>query len=320
MLNKKILVIALNLVLTIGTIACVVHAQKGENTDGSPAVMASAVPAPTPDISSLDVSISIDNEDSKYMALNSVLTLSAEGVPEGMEVIYRWQECKNSGEWADIGSQGRSVKVTLNCAGKIESEYRCQVTSQDGSVLGESNVLKISKIVYKEKLNVKLGDSFKLGDIFGGASVKGAKLGIEGKYSKCVKEAKKKGKKVFTVAKYHKKIPIEIFVNDSESYVSHIYVKKPAIKDFAKDIKITLSKNKVKLTAKFKNIAGISIIQFTPKGLKTDTIKKKEGKGDCTVVYRYKAKFKMKKFKVRYGYKPLGSKKVKYTKPVNMSI
>lgn len=323
MLNKKVLVIALNLVLTLGTIACVVNAKENEGAGITeyPMAAASAVPEPTPEVPLLGVSISVDKED-KYMPLNSEFTLSADVMgAEGREIVYHWQENRNSGEWIDMVSSEQSVKVILNHAGKIESEYRCKVTLQDGSPVGESEIFKISKIVYKEKLNLKLGGSFTIEDIFGGVSVKGAKCNVEDdKYSKCINESKKKGKKIYTVAKYYKKIPLEIYPNDKECYLCYISVKKPAIKDFAKDIKITLSKNKTKLTAKFKNIAGISIIQFTPKGLKTDTIKKKEGKGDCTVVYRYKAKFKMKKFAVRYGYKSLGSKKVKYTKRVNVSV
>lgn len=335
MINKKILAIALNLLLAVGTIVCVGYAKEDDSLreEIPSGVMASVAPVPGTVVPQVQI---YAGQEDKYMGIGEKIKLSADvtGVPEGAQVTYRWQQKKSGENWPDEignGSEKPSFEVTLNKPGKMEYVYRCFVRIGNSGEVFPSNELTVSKIVYKKQLKVKLGQSFTVEDILG-VPLKEATEVAEGSYypsdnkkgeSRCINTTGKKGNKIFTITKYYPKIPFEIELGKDGSaggLSCNILVKKPAIKDYKKDIKIKLTKKKTRLTVKFKNIIGISRIQFKPKGLEIDTIKKKEGKKDCTVMYRYKAKFKMKEFSVRYGYKPLISQKVKYTKWVKVSI
>lgn len=334
MLNKKILAIALNLILTVGTIVCVGYAKEDNSlgTETPPVVLASVAPAPGELVPQVRIYMEQGQEE-KYMGVGEKLKLSAElaGVPEGTQAAYQWQQKKSGGGWlsAGEGSQNPSLEIKLGKAGKMQDVYRCLVKIGGSEEMFPSNELTVSKIVYNKQIKVNLGQSFTVEDILG-VPLKEAVEVAEGdcypsdekkNESKCIGISKKKGKKIFTVIKYCQKIPFEVELGkdgDKGGFASNILVKKPSIKDYKKDIDIKVTKNKTKLTVKFKNTIGISKIQFKPKGLEIDTIKKKEGKRDCTVVYRYKAKFKMKEFKVRYWYKPLAGKKMIHTKWVKV--
>lgn len=330
--KKKILIIALSLMLMAGTVAMAAYTRNDKLTgvkfSVSPNPVQTILPvSPAPQDQFL-VTLKTDKKGA-YIALGSKLTLSAgtEGVPEGKKCIYHWEMRLNDGEWNNIdNTKEPTIEVTVKDQGKIS--YRCTVNIIGSAGTGVSSA-PLEKTGYRDEVTMQIGRSYSkeviLNNIFGKSLTKAEKKEIKfkgtKKYNQCLMIT---GKQAVTVKKYCKKLSSALVLEtpggEKLSPVT-IFVKWPSAKEFRKKVnKPELTNHKTKLTIYFKDIIGVSVIKFGPKNQKAGTIEVTESKATCKLTYRNKNKFRVKKFKVRLGYKQFGKKGYKYTKWMNLTI
>lgn len=317
MMIKKKLAVMCSFLLTVSSIAYASASEKTEqyiNTTIVPSDEIAETLKPGAEMGK--VIITSDNEN-KYCAIGTSLTLSVKDLPEE-ETLYQWESFSDKEKvWTAIpGENNNTCKISVSSLGKLQ--YRCTVTTANSEKSVISNV--ITKIGYKNEVTVAVGDTLAESDLFGSQFSKlNGKVKFQCSKSESVLENKKNTLtvKCFSDKKFKVKWNITKGADKGtggEFTLKIILPKEMTNEKLQKKASILITKNGTCLKVSYKDIKGVEAIKFQPEGVKINTVKLDGKSSKGSVTYNYRKKFKMKKFRVRFGYMEKGKKKLQYTK------